>query len=182
MLQRHAIQKLHRNKSLAILLPDVVNRANIRVIQCGCGLRLALETSQRLSVSGNLLRQELQCDETMQPRVLGLVHHTHPAAAKLLDDAVVRDGLTDHGNAGTQGCHVRSAARTKSTEAYGGYRAKLTQCLASPRLTSSMRRAQNFFHSRVSASPFAHVTCDLCSSCHPPFDLPHCSCTKNAGR
>ena len=66
-----------------------------------------------------------------QFEVLGLVNHTHPAAAELLDDAVMRDGLTDHGNAGTQGCHVRSAARTKSTEAYGGYRAKLTQCLAS---------------------------------------------------
>ena len=28
--------------------------------------------------------------------VLGLVDHTHPAAAQLLDDAVVRDGLADH--------------------------------------------------------------------------------------
>ena len=33
----------------------------------------------------------------MQPHVLGFVDHTHPAAAQLLDDAVVRDGLTDHG-------------------------------------------------------------------------------------
>jgi hypothetical protein len=28
-------------------------------------------------------------------RVFGLVDHTHPAAAKFLDDAVVRDGLAD---------------------------------------------------------------------------------------
>jgi hypothetical protein len=28
--------------------------------------------------------------------VLGLVNHTHPTAAQLLDDAVVRDGLADH--------------------------------------------------------------------------------------
>ena len=32
----------------------------------------------------------------MKARVLGLVHNTHPAAAELLDDAVVRDGLADH--------------------------------------------------------------------------------------
>src|ERR1700730_10650244 len=32
----------------------------------------------------------------MQPSVLGLVHHTHPATTELLDDAVVRDGLADH--------------------------------------------------------------------------------------
>ncbi len=32
----------------------------------------------------------------MQPRVLGLVDDAHAAAAQLLDDAVVRDGLADH--------------------------------------------------------------------------------------
>ena len=32
----------------------------------------------------------------MQPSVLSLVDHTHPAATKLLDDAVMRDGLADH--------------------------------------------------------------------------------------
>jgi len=36
------------------------------------------------------------CGEAMQPRVLGFIHHTHPAAAQLLDDAVMRDGLADH--------------------------------------------------------------------------------------
>jgi len=55
----------------------------------------ALETGQRLGVSRNFRRQELQGDKSMQPRVLGLVDHTHPAAAQLLDDAVVRDGLAD---------------------------------------------------------------------------------------
>ena len=29
--------------------------------------------------------------------VFRLVHHTHPAAAQLLDDAIVRNGLADHG-------------------------------------------------------------------------------------
>jgi hypothetical protein len=29
----------------------------------------------------------------MKPCVLGLVHHTHPTAAELFDNAVVRDGL-----------------------------------------------------------------------------------------
>jgi len=34
----------------------------------------------------------------MQSHVLRLVNHTHPAAAELLDDAVMRNGLTDHGS------------------------------------------------------------------------------------
>jgi hypothetical protein len=31
----------------------------------------------------------------MQSSVFGLIHDTHPAAAKLFDDAVVRDGLAE---------------------------------------------------------------------------------------
>jgi hypothetical protein len=32
----------------------------------------------------------------METRVLGLVHDTHAATAKLLEDTVVRNGLADH--------------------------------------------------------------------------------------
>jgi hypothetical protein len=43
-----------------------------------------------------VLGQKLQCDKAPKLGVLGLVNDTHPAAAKLLDDFVVRDGLADH--------------------------------------------------------------------------------------
>jgi hypothetical protein len=33
----------------------------------------------------------------VQADVFSFVHHPHPAAAQLLDDAVMRDGLADHG-------------------------------------------------------------------------------------
>ena len=36
-------------------------------------------------------------NKAMQRSVLSLVHHTHPPTAQLLDDAAVRNGLTDHG-------------------------------------------------------------------------------------
>ncbi len=65
MLQRHAVQKLHGDERFAVLF------------------------------TGNLLRQELESDETMQPRVLSLIDNTHPTAAQFLDDAIVRDGLAD---------------------------------------------------------------------------------------
>ena len=73
------------------------NRADVGVVQCRCGLGFALKTGECLRVSGNFLRQELEGDETMQPRVFSFVDDAHPAAAQLLDDAVVRDGLADHG-------------------------------------------------------------------------------------
>jgi hypothetical protein len=46
------------------------------VIQCGNYLRFALETRQRLRVSGNIPRQELEGDEGVQSGVFGLVDDT----------------------------------------------------------------------------------------------------------
>ena len=59
-------------------------------------LRLALEACQGLRVLRDLVGQEFQRDKAMQPGVLGFVNHTHPAAAELFNDAVVRDGLAYH--------------------------------------------------------------------------------------
>src|SRR5437667_345235 len=52
---------------------------------------------QGLAILGHAFRQELKGDKAVQPRVFGLVDNTHAAATELLDDAVVRDGLANHG-------------------------------------------------------------------------------------
>ena len=85
----------HGNESLAVLLADVVNRANVRVIQRRCGLRLALETGQCLGIAGNVLRQKLERNKAMKASVLSLVDDTHTAAAELFENAVVGKGLAD---------------------------------------------------------------------------------------
>ncbi len=59
------------------------------MIQCRCGLRFALETSECLRVASNFRRQKLQRDEAMQASVLGLVNDTHTAAAEFFDDPVM---------------------------------------------------------------------------------------------
>jgi hypothetical protein len=59
-------------------------------------LRFALEAGQSLRIFGNIVGQELEATKAVQLYVLGLVDDAHPAAAQLLDDAVVRDGLSDH--------------------------------------------------------------------------------------
>jgi len=66
------------------------------MVQSRGGLRFPLESAESLVVSGNLFRQEFEGNKTVQPGVLGLVHHSHTTAAKLLDDTVMRDGLADH--------------------------------------------------------------------------------------
>ena len=99
ILQRHPVQKLHGDERFPILFTNIKDHANIRVIQRGGSLGFSLEPGQRLRVAGHILRQEFQSDKAMQSRVLGFVDHTHPATAELLDNAVVRDGLADHGGA-----------------------------------------------------------------------------------
>ena len=96
MLQRHPVQKLHGDKGLAVLLANVVNGADVGMIQGGCRLGFALETGQGLRVAGNFRGQKFECDETVQAGVLGLVNHTHAATAQLLENAVVRNSLADH--------------------------------------------------------------------------------------
>src|SRR2546425_3121586 len=96
MLKRCAVQKLHDDERLGSLLADFVNRADVRVVESGSGLRLALETVQSLRISGYLVRQELQGHKAVQLDVLGLVHDAHASAAQLLDNAIVRDGLAEH--------------------------------------------------------------------------------------
>src|SRR5439155_25954346 len=65
VLYRQAIEKLHRDESVPIVFANVINSADVRVVQGGCCLRLSAETGKRLRVTGNFLRQELEGDETM---------------------------------------------------------------------------------------------------------------------
>jgi hypothetical protein len=91
MLQGHTVQKLHDQERMTVLLPDLMDRADIGMVQSRGRLRLPLEAGQGLGVFGDVLRQKLQGDKPVQGQVLGLVDHTHTAATELLDDAVVRD-------------------------------------------------------------------------------------------
>jgi hypothetical protein len=43
------------------------------------------------------IRQKLQRNEAVKGYILCLLNHTHPAATQFLDDAVMRNGLANHG-------------------------------------------------------------------------------------
>ena len=96
MLQRHPVEKFHDQKGMAICLPDLMDGADIGMVQRRGRLRLPLEAGQGLSVFGDVNGQKLQGYKSVEGCVLGLVDNPHAAATQLLDDAVVRDGLADH--------------------------------------------------------------------------------------
>src|ERR1035438_3275902 len=48
VLQGQAVEEFHGDEGLAVLFADVVNGADIRMVEGGSGLRLALKTAPRL--------------------------------------------------------------------------------------------------------------------------------------
>ncbi len=76
-----------------------------------------VESCQRLWVFCHVIRQEFQRHKPMQPAVLCLVNNTHPAAAQLFDDAIVRENLINqrivpHHVLHILGCTQRASQRT----------------------------------------------------------------------
>jgi hypothetical protein len=56
-----------------------------------------LEPGEDMRIFSYILRQKLERNETVETTIFGFVNDSHPAATELFDDAVMRDGLADHG-------------------------------------------------------------------------------------
>jgi hypothetical protein len=90
------LRRLHRDVGLLTALANVVNRVDIRMVQGRSGASLKTKTFECLRVMANVIGQEFESDEPAQFDVLGLVNDAHATTALLFDNAVARDGLTDH--------------------------------------------------------------------------------------
>ena len=89
MLQRDPVQKLHDEIRPAIFLTDVVDSADIGMVERGCRLRFPPESFQCLAVLLQFFGKEFQRDKPSQARVFGFIDDAHAAAAQLLHDPVM---------------------------------------------------------------------------------------------
>ena len=96
MFQGRAVEEFHDDVVTVLVFADVVDRADVGMVQGRCGLGFAAEAFEGLGISGDFVGQELEGDEAMKASVLGFVDHAHAAAAEFFEDAVVGDGLADH--------------------------------------------------------------------------------------
>src|SRR3984893_10714528 len=78
------------------MLADLVDGADVRMVQGRSCTGFAPETLQSLRILRDIIGQELEGDKATKLGVLGFIDNTHAATAQLLDDAVMRDGLPDH--------------------------------------------------------------------------------------
>ena len=80
---------------MTVLLPDLMDGADIGMVESRGGLCFPLKAGQGLGVLRDVIGQELQGDKAVQGYIFGLVNDAHPTAAQLFNNAVVRDGLSD---------------------------------------------------------------------------------------
>ena len=97
ILQRLPVEQLHHHElALPACDADVVERADVRVIEVRDDARFALEALDRFGVGAGFVGQELDRDLAAKARVFRFVDHAHAAGAEARQDLVVRDGLADH--------------------------------------------------------------------------------------
>jgi hypothetical protein len=161
VLQGFAGEALHHDEKMAVVLADLVNGADVGVVQRRRSAGLAAETFESLGIVGGAVGQELEGDKAAQLGVFSFVDHTHSAATEQFDDAVVRNGLADHGRMAGRGRtgsgfilgewwgFVNAGAWTGWTED------SLASLAGQPRRMSSSRSPVAQFASTIHKQPFA---------------------------
>ena len=97
LLQGAALQQLHHQIRLAVLLADIVDSADIRVVQRRRRARLAQKTLVRC-LTGRTRAQigfgeDFDRDLAVEACIARPVHHAHPATAQLFEHLVGPDYL-----------------------------------------------------------------------------------------
>ena len=76
--QRRALQILHGDERSPVLLADVVDRADVWMVERRGGPGFALKAAQGLAITRQIVGDELERHGTVQPRIFGFVHDAHP--------------------------------------------------------------------------------------------------------
>src|ERR1700747_1748061 len=95
MFQGHAFQKFHDDKRLTVLLSDLMNRADVGMVQSGRSTSFTAEAFERLRVMGDIVSSGRKGNEASKLCLRSLVHHAHTTTAQLLDDAVMAQFKAD---------------------------------------------------------------------------------------
>ena len=95
LLETPSFQELHDNERLAFMLTNVVDGADVGVVQRRSGACLAEVPVDGIGVPGLGLGHELQGDMAVESGVLGSPDDSHATRADPLDQAVVQYVLSD---------------------------------------------------------------------------------------
>ena len=86
--QRLTFDALHHQVIDAIMQTDIVQDANVRVIQMGDGLGFPLEALLAHGIRRELRGKNLDSDSALKPCILGTIHLSHPAYTQRRNDLI----------------------------------------------------------------------------------------------
>ena len=113
LLERLALHQFHHQIRPARVISDIVNRADIGVIECGDGLRLAPESFQQGLVRGHCIRQEFHGHRAAEASVARTIDLSHTALSERPLDLVRSHCSSEHKHGCSRKlagilCHERS--------------------------------------------------------------------------
>ena len=92
--QRLPFDQFHGDVGLAVGLANLVNRADVRMVEARGGPRLTDQAGTRGRIVEARRREHLDRHVAVEPLVAGAIDLAHPAGANLPDDSVVSQPLT----------------------------------------------------------------------------------------
>src|SRR5215813_7013565 len=96
LAQGLAFEQFHRDEWLTINFVDLEDRANVGVVESGCGTRLTLKTFECDSIFGQFFRKEFQRQMPAEFYVFSFVNNTHSGIPDFAQDTVMRYGVAEH--------------------------------------------------------------------------------------
>jgi len=91
--QRLPFEMLHHQEISAVLVPDVVEGADVRMVQAGDGASFALEALAQFGSIGKVIRKDFDGNGALQTRIAGAVHLTHPTRTNRGEDFIGPEAL-----------------------------------------------------------------------------------------
>jgi len=86
--QCFAFQALHDEEVGAVLLADVEERADVRMVEAGDGTSFALESFAQLGPVGQMIRQDLDGHGAVEAGVACAIDFAHPSRAQRRENLV----------------------------------------------------------------------------------------------
>jgi len=96
VLESLPFEQLHHQEGAPFILANIVERANMRMIERGGGTRFPQKAFERRGVRAKTFRQKFERHAASQTRIFRLVYHSHASAAELLQNAVMSDSGANH--------------------------------------------------------------------------------------
>jgi hypothetical protein len=119
VLQGLAGKALHHDEGVAVGFVNLVNRADVGVVESGSGAGFSLESLKGLIVPHQVGWEKLDSNIPAQAEIHGAVDHSHATAAEMFLNPVVGDDFANHKRPAREvlaDCHVRPRGRSKSME------------------------------------------------------------------